>query len=57
MFSMNLVMQFRSNDSRFREQRYAIFYSVCPTCVVRVFLHVAVTPDIDLDSISFMCFR
>ena len=28
----------------------------CPTGVVHVLLHVEVTPHIDLDSISFICF-
>ena len=30
---------------------------ICPTGVMHVLLGVEVTPDIDLDSISFMCFR
>ena len=30
---------------------------LCPTCVVHGLLHVEVTPDIDLDSISFMYVR
>ena len=29
----------------------------CPTGDLRGFLHVEVAPDIDLDSISFLCFR
>ena len=46
------MLHFRRNDSRFCEQKYTISSSVCPTGVVNVLLHVEVTPDIDLDSIS-----
>ena len=54
-FSRNLVLHFRRNGSRFREQRYTVSSPVCPTGVTHVLLHVKVIPDIDLDSISFMC--
>ena len=47
-FSWNLVLHFRRNGNRFREQSYAISSSVCPTCVVQGLLRVEVTPDIEV---------
>ena len=50
--SRNLVLHFRMNGGRFREQRYAYHLQYD-----RQVLCMDVTPDIDLDSISFICFR
>ena len=57
VFLEELVLYFRRNGSRFREQRYAITSPVCLTGAVHVLLHEEVTPDTGLDSISFICFR
>ena len=56
-FSRKLVVHFRRNCSRFREQRYAISSSVCPTGVMHGLLHVEVVPDFVNNSIFFMWFR
>ena len=42
---------------KFEFQQRAYITSVCVTGVIHVLLQVQVTPDIDLDSISFVCFR
>ena len=54
--SRNLVLHLR-NCSRFWEQRSAISSLECPTSNLHVFLHVEVTPNTNIDSISFICFR
>ena len=51
-----VVLHFRRNSSRFREQRYTISSSVCPTGVVHWLRHVEVTPDNDFNSIYFKYF-
>ena len=55
-FSRNLVLHFKRNGSRFIEQRNTLSFSVCQIGVMHVLLHVEITPDIDLDFISFICF-
>ena len=54
-FSRNLVLHFRKNDSRFREQISTISSSVCSTGVMHGLLHMEVTSYLDLDYTSFMC--
>ena len=51
------MLHFMRNGNKFREQRYAISSSLCPEGVEHGLLRVEVTSDIDLGSISFMCFR
>ena len=47
-FSSNLVLHFRRNGSRFREQRYCVSSPVCQTGVVHVLLQVEVTSVISI---------
>ena len=57
VFLQELGVALHEEWQRIPKAAYTISSLVCLTGVVYEFLHMEVTSDIDLDSISFMCFR